>query len=238
MAKVKQSTRKHLARGVEMLYEDDALVVINKPAGLLTVATPTEKVKTAHAVVTDYIRKGSAKSRKQVFTVHRLDQWTSGVLIFAKSQEIKDALQARWKETEKKYTAVVYGRMTPREGVIRSYLAENERFVVYSTKDKVKGKLAETGYKVVKENEELSLLEISLLTGRKNQIRVQMADRGHPVVGDRKYGREKDNYRRLALHSKSIVFKHPVSNETVAIEAAEPGYFKELMAGKSSTLKR
>lgn len=238
MAKEKQSTRKHLARGVEMLYEDDALVVVNKPAGLLTVATPTEKVKTAHAVMTDYIRKGSAKSRKQVFTVHRLDQWTSGVLIFAKSQEIKDALQAQWKETQKKYAAVVYGQMTPKEGVITSYLAENERFVVYVTKDKAKGKLAQTGYKVVRENAEMSLLEISLLTGRKNQIRVQMADQGHPVVGDRKYGNEKDNCRRLALHSQSICFRHPVSGEPVSVEAAVPAYFKELMAGKSSALRR
>ncbi len=231
MAKTKQSTRKHLPRGVEMLYEDNDIVVVDKPAGLLTVGTPTEKINTAHAVLTDYIRKGSSKSRKRVFTVHRLDQWTSGVLVFAKSQDIKDRLQERWKDTEKKYVAVVHGRLTPQEGVITSYLAENKAFVVYST-TAAKGKLAQTGYKVLREAAQFRLLEIALLTGRKNQIRVQMADKGHPVVGDRKYGKNKDGYRRLALHSKSISFKHPVSGERLTVEAPVPAYFKELMAQK------
>jgi tRNA pseudouridine32 synthase/23S rRNA pseudouridine746 synthase/23S rRNA pseudouridine1911/1915/1917 synthase len=216
MVNRKQSTRQHLSRGIEMLYEDEALLAVDKPAGLLTVSTPTEKVKTAQAVLTEYIRKGSAKSRKQIFTVHRLDQW---------------------KDTEKTYVTVVYGHLSPKEGVISSYLAENARFVVYSTTDAKKGKLAQTGYKVVMENDQFSLLEIALLTGRKNQIRVQMADKGHPVVGDRKYGKEKDSYRRLALHSKSVRFSHPVSGEPVAVEAPVPAYFKELMAGKSSTLR-
>ncbi len=237
MVNRKQSTRKHLSRGVELLYEDEALLAVDKPAGLLTVSTPTEKVKTAQAVLTEYIRKGSAKSRKQIFTVHRLDQWTSGVLIFAKSQDIKDRLQEQWKDTEKTYVTVVYGHLSPKEGVITSYLAENARFVVYSTTDAKKGKLAQTGYKVVMENEQFSLLEINLLTGRKNQIRVQMADKGHPVVGDRKYGKEKDSYRQLALHAKSVRFSHPVSGEPVTVEAPVPAYFRDLMAGKSSTLR-
>ena len=237
MNKTIQPPRRHLPRGVEILYEDDDILAVDKPAGLLTVGTPTEKTKTALAILTDYVRKGNPKSRRQIFTVHRLDQWTSGVLIFAKSQDIKDRLQDRWKDIEKKYVAVVYGRLSPKEGIITSYLAENKAFVVYSTTDAAKGKLAQTAYKVLSDNAEFSLLEIKLLTGRKNQIRVQMADKGHPVLGDRKYGKKEDEFRRLALHSKSIVFKHPLSGETITIEAPVPIYFKELMAKKTSTLK-
>jgi RluA family pseudouridine synthase len=238
MVNRKPSARKHPSRGVEILYEDDDLLAVDKPAGLLTVSTPTEKVKTVQAVLTDYLRKGSLKSRKRVFTVHRLDQWTSGVLLFAKSEAVKDRLQEQWPDTEKTYLTVVHGRMTPAEGVITSYLAENARFVVYSTTDATKGKLAKTGYKTVMENDRFSLLEIDLLTGRKNQIRVQMADAGHPVAGDRKYGNAGDGCRRLALHSKSIRFSHPVSGEPVAVEAPVPAYFRELMAGKRSTMRR
>jgi RluA family pseudouridine synthase len=232
-----RSPRKHLPRGLEILYEDDDLLAVDKPAGLLTVEMPFEKTRTAHAVLTDYIRKGSSKSRKQIFPVHRLDQWTSGVLLFAKSQDIKDRLQAQWKDIEKKYMAVVHGRLTPKEGVITSYLAENRFLVVYSTKDAAKGKLAQTKYKVLAENANFSLLEITLLTGRKNQIRVHMADKGHPLAGDRKYGKKTDNFRRLALHSRSICFKHPVRGEPLTVEAPVPAYFKELMAGKSSAVK-
>lgn len=225
-----------LPRGIELLYEDDVMLVINKPAGLLTVPTPAEKVKTALGVLIDYVRKGNRKSRKQVFTVHRLDQWTSGVLLFAKSPEIREQLQEQWTQTQKKYAAVVHGRMTPKEGVITSYLAENQQFVVYSTKDKTKGKLAQTAYQVVREAEQMSLLEITLLTGRKNQIRIHMAEKGNPVAGDRKYGRN-DGCRRLALHARSISFTHPVSGEVMTFEAPVPAYFKELMAGKKSAMR-
>jgi RluA family pseudouridine synthase len=237
MANTKPPARRHPPRGVELIYEDDDLLVVDKPAGLLTVPTATEKVKTAHAAVTEYIRKGSGKSRRQMFTVHRLDQWTSGVLIFAKSQDIKDRLQSQWADTEKIYAAIVHGTPVPPEGVITSYLVENERFVMYSTPDPTKGKLAKTGYKVVKSNALMSLLKIDLLTGRKNQIRIQMAEKGHPVVGDRKYGKDRDNCRRLALHSESIRFAHPVGGQSILVQAPVPLYFKELMAGKSSTLR-
>ena len=121
----------------------------------------------------------------EIFVVHRLDQWTSGVLIFAKSEAVKSHLQAQWKDTEKTYIAVVHGHLAQKEGTITSYLAENKAYMVYSTTDVTKGKLAHTAYKVLKETKQFSLLEIDLLTGRKNQIRVHMADKGHPIVGDR-----------------------------------------------------
>lgn len=228
MLKKKHSSINHLPRGLEILYEDRDIIVIDKPAGLLTVGTPTNKFKTASYILSEYVRKGCLKSRNRIFVVHRLDQWTSGVLIFAKSEEVKLYLQDQWKDTKKKYVTVVYGHFAQKEGIITSYLAENKAYVVYSTTDAAKGKLAHTEYKVLKETKQFSLLEINLLTGRKNQIRVHMADKGHPIVGDRKYG-TKDGYSRLALHSKWISFNHPISGQQMSFEAKVPDYFNTLV---------
>jgi RluA family pseudouridine synthase len=236
MLKKKRSTNKHLPKNLKILYEDRDLLVVYKPAGLLSVATATNKTRTAYYFLTDYVRKGCPKSRNRLFTVHRLDQWTSGVLVFAKSEEIKLRLQAQWKETEKKYLAVVHGRLHQKKGVISSFLAENKAFVVYSTHDPAKGKLSRTAYKVLKETARFSLLEITLLTGRKNQIRVHLADKGHPVVGDRKYGKAADEFRRLALHSKSISFKHPATGRRLTFETKLPTYFRHLLADKPGGL--
>jgi tRNA pseudouridine32 synthase/23S rRNA pseudouridine746 synthase/23S rRNA pseudouridine1911/1915/1917 synthase len=228
--------KRHLPKGLEIIYEDGDMLVVDKPAGLLTVGTSTNKTRTAYYYLTDYVRKGSLKSRKRIFTVHRLDQWTSGVLIFAKSPVVKQRLQAQWKDTEKKYIAVVHGHLAQKEGIISSYLAENKAYTVYSTTDAAKGKLAHTAYKVLKETGQFSLLEVNLLTGRKNQIRVHMADKGHPVVGDRKYGKDKDGYRRLALHSRSISFEHPTSGEQMTFKTKVPYYFNKLMDNSSDRL--
>lgn len=230
MPSKKCSTCRRLPRGLEILYEDKDILVVDKPAGLLTVGTPTNKLKTVQYILTDYVRKGCLKSRNRLFIVHRLDQWTSGVLIFAKSEEVKQRLQAQWKEVAKKYLAVVHGRPAKKEDTITSYLAENKAYVVYSTTDATKGKLAHTAYKVLKQTRLFSLLEVNLLTGRKNQIRVHLADRGHPIVGDRKYGEPGDVRKRLALHAKSISFRHPVSGRRMTFEPRVPAYFAELMA--------
>ena len=226
MPKKKQPNRKYLPKNMEILYEDKDILVINKPAGLLTVRTATTKLKTAHYILTDYVRKGSLKSRKRIFTVHRLDQWTSGVLIFAKTEDAKDRLQDNWKQTQKTYVAVVYGQLKPKQGIITSYLYETRNYVVRSTTDKAKGKLAKTAYKVLKEGGEFSIVELDLLTGRKNQIRVHLADKGNPIVGDRKYGKDKNTYKRLALHTKSISFTHPTTRKPMTFEAKLPSYFK------------
>ncbi len=237
MPKRKRSTNRHLPRGLEILYEDKDILVVGKPAGLLTVATETNKSRTACHILTDYVRKGCLKSRNRIFIVHRLDQWTSGVLIFAKSEEVKLRLQAQWKDTEKKYVAVVYGRLAKKEDSITSYLAQNKAYVVYSTTDATKGKLAHTAYKVLKETKQFSLLEISLLTGRKNQIRVHMADKGHPIVGDRKYGKPGDVHKRLALHSKSISFKHPATGKQMTFETRTPAYFNKLIDSNADLVR-
>ncbi|MHC4553485.1 MAG: RluA family pseudouridine synthase [Planctomycetota bacterium] len=228
MAKKKKS-RNRLPRGMDVLYEDRDLLVVNKPAGLLTVKTATQKTQTAFAFMTDYVKKGQAKSRNQVYVVHRLDQWTSGVLLFAKSGQVKECLKARWDETKKTYLAVVHGQLKAKEGTITSYLAEGAHHAIYSTTDKNQGKLSHTAYKVLKETARLSLLEIDLLTGRKNQIRVHLADQGHPIVGDRKYGKKTDTVDRLLLHARAICFPHPTRDEIITAEAEVPDCFRKLV---------
>ncbi len=224
---------KHAARGMpkglEILYEDDDLLVVNKPAGLLAVGTPSQRTRTAYYLLTDYVRKGNPKSRNRIFIVHRLDQWTSGVLLFARSEEVKERLQDDWGHVRKTYAAVVHGHPAQKSGTITSYLAENKGLKVYSTDDPKKGKLSKTAYKVIKETRRLSLLEIDLLTGRKNQIRVHLADLGHPIVGDRKYGYPHDGYRRLALHARSIRFEHPTTNKPMSFDVRMPGYLRQLL---------
>jgi tRNA pseudouridine32 synthase/23S rRNA pseudouridine746 synthase/23S rRNA pseudouridine1911/1915/1917 synthase len=234
MPKKGHSAARHLPRGLDILYEDEDILVVDKPAGLLTIATDNNKTRTAYYMLTDYIRRGQAKSRNRIFIVHRLDQFTSGVLVFAKNDEAKFRLQSQWKDTEKKYIAVVYGRLNKKEDVITSYLAESSAFVVYATRDTKKGKLAQTAYKVLKETDRFSLLEINLLTGRKNQIRVHFADINHPVVGDRKYGKPKDPYRRLALHAQSLSFNHPATGKPMSFDSKIPHYFNELLASVQS----
>lgn len=228
MTNRKRSTNRRRPRGIEILYEDNEILVIDKPSGLLTVETKGDKIKTAHHALTNYVRKGCAKSRKQIFVVHRLDRDTSGVLIFAKTHHAYTTLQDNWKNTKKIYLAVVHGKLSKKKDTITSYLAENKAQFMYSTSDSKIGKLSHTCYKVVKETKAFSLLEINLLTGRKNQIRVHLADRGHPIVGDIKYGICAKGNRRLALHARSISFEHPTSGKKLSFETKTPVYIEKL----------
>ena len=220
--------RRHL-KGLTILHEDREILVVDKPASLLTIGTDKEKTRTAFFILTDYVRKGNAKSRNRVWIVHRLDQDTSGVLVFATSEEARNYLQEHWEETEKTYLAIVHGRLAKKEDTITSFLAENSAHVVYSTPDARKGKLSRTAYRVIKETDRFSLLKVSLLTGRKNQIRVHLAERGHAVVGDRKYGKGERGFRRLALHARSISFRHPFNRRTFTFEASVPKEFETLV---------
>lgn len=229
MTKNKSPRTKHQPRGLDLLYEDDDVVVVNKPCGLLTMGTDRDKSRTAHTILNEYVRKGNSKSRNRIYIVHRLDRDTSGVLIFAKSEKVKLQLQEQWQDTEKRYLTVVYGALSPKEGTISSYLAENSAYSVYSTPDSTKGKLSHTAYKVLKETKGFSLLEIHLLTGRKHQIRVHLSERGHPVVGDKKYGKAGDGYNCLALHAKSLSCTHPVSGKQLFFETPVPEYFTRLV---------
>jgi len=191
--------------------------------------TDKEKSRTAYFILTDHVRKGCAKSKNRIFIVHRLDRDTSGILLFAKSHEAKVTLQSQWEETKKKYLAVVHGQCEKNSETISTYLAENKAHRVYSTTDTTKGKLSRTAYTVLKETKDFTLLEVDLLTGRKHQIRVHLADIGHPVVGDKRYGKGIKAHQRLALHAKSITFRHPFTGEQLTFEAKVPGYFAKLI---------
>jgi len=226
MNKMKPIPYRHRPKGLTILYEDRDIIVIDKSAGLLTVKATYEREKTAHHILTTYIRKGSFAQQKELFVVHRLDRDTSGVLVFAKSFEAKENLKLQWKNVKKKYLAVVHGILTEKSGTITSYLAENEDYEVSSVKDPRKGELAKTRYKVLKEAKKFSLLEIELLTGKKNQIRVHFSEKGHPLVGDDKYGKKGEPKSRLALHSHYLTFKHPHSGKELTFEAEVPVFFK------------
>jgi tRNA pseudouridine32 synthase/23S rRNA pseudouridine746 synthase/23S rRNA pseudouridine1911/1915/1917 synthase len=229
MQTIKTPTSKHHPKGVTLLFEDADIIVVDKPCGLLTMGTERDKSRTVHSILNDYVRKGNPKSRNRVYIVHRLDRDTSGVLLFAKSEQAKMFLQSDWENTTKIYLTVVFGHLALPEGTISSYLAENAAFTVYSTPDPTKGKLSQTAYTLVKEQKGLSLLRIHLLTGRKHQIRVHFAEKGHPVVGDRKYAKSHASYPNLALHAASISFTHPVSGAKLHFETKIPQLFTRLV---------
>lgn len=222
-------SKKHQPRGLSILYEDRDILVVDKVCGLLTIGTEREKEQTAYFLLTDYVKKGNERSRSRIFIVHRLDRDTSGILIFAKSEQAKNFLQDNWKEFEKKYYAVVHGQLQKKEGEIESYLVENKVYRVYSVRDPEKGKYSKTGYSVIQESEKFSLLEINLFTGRKNQIRVHLSDLGHPVAGDKIYGVADKGMKRLALHSFSLTIRHPFTNKEMNFSTGIPFYFKSLV---------
>jgi RluA family pseudouridine synthase len=212
-----------------ILHEDKDILVVVKPPGLLSIGTDREKSKTAHYLLNDYVRKGDPKSRNRVYVVHRLDQDTSGILLFAKSEKAKKFLQENLKKTDKHYLAIVHGHLAPKEGQISTYLVENAAQKVYSTPDPAKGKLSHTEYKVLKETKRFSLVDIHLLTGRKHQVRVHFAGKGHPVAGDRKYGTRGPVSKRLALHARSISFVHPFNGRQMTFDTGMPEDFVRLL---------
>lgn len=228
MSKPFRSLSRHLPPGLAIIHEDRDILVVDKPAGMLTMATDTEKVRTAYYALTEYVRKGNAKSPHRIFIVHRLDRETSGVVLFAKTAAAKKTLQENWEKTTKLYSAVVHGRMDKEEGLVISNLVESGVHKVFVSREPGQGLLARTAWRVVREKGEYSLLELTLLTGRKHQIRVQMAQLDHPVAGDRKYG-VKDSFPRLALHARSLTIAHPFSGEIMTFEAAVPGVFARLV---------
>lgn len=212
-------------------YEDDWLLAIEKPAGLLSVGSDKERERTAYRMVLDHQR--ARDEQAQLHVVHRLDQDTSGLMLFAKDREVKEKLQENWERVveERGYIAVVSGTPKEREGVLRSFLKETKTHLVYSTGDP-RGKEAITEYRVKKSENGYSLLELYLHTGRKNQIRVHMKELGCPVVGDRKYGGEKSPIGRLCLHASRLTFIHPVTGETIVLTSRKPRDFNRLFREK------
>lgn len=208
-----------------ILYEDDDLLVVDKPAGLLTVATEKEKNKTAYRMASDYLKGRGQK----VFIVHRLDKDTSGVLIFAKSENVKRAWQDNWDVLVQRraYLALVEGVPKVPEGMIRSYLKETQTHLVYSVEHPGPGaKEAITSYRLLARKGELSLLEVELATGRKNQIRVHMKELGCPVTGDKKYGAKLDSLGRLGLHACEVRAVDPFTKKLMTFTAPAPKGFR------------
>jgi RluA family pseudouridine synthase len=229
---------RHLPCGITILFEDADLIVIDKPSGILSVPSSRESGVSALEVLENFIRKGQARSRKELFAVHRLDKFTSGVLIFAKSLAMRERMHDDWAGlTHKTYLAVVRGHMKELSGRVTSYLAETEQLVVYSTSDASIGKLAVTDWRVLREVPGFSLLEIGLQTGRKNQIRVHMADLGHPIVGDRKYGGGGQGRERLALHAWKIAFRHPRDGRPMEFTSSVPADIGRLVNSGSQGIR-
>ncbi|MBQ6985016.1 MAG: RluA family pseudouridine synthase [Paludibacteraceae bacterium] len=228
---------------LRIVYEDDDLIVVNKQPGLLTVAaTPGSSETTAYSILRAYVKKQNA--RAGVYVVHRLDRETSGLLVFARSQEMQHYMREYWRELvqERTYIALAEGVLNPREGKITTWLTEDKRnAVVYSSPVDDGGDIAITNYKTLRvspfseasplTNKQYSLVELHLETGRTNQIRVHLASKGCPVVGDRKYGHgnESSPIDRLCLHAKVLSFIHPVTEKTVRFESPVPKEFNRVL---------
>ena len=211
-----------------LLYEDRHLIVVNKPAKLLSVATDREKTRTAYHMVTDYVKSKRVDDR--IFVLHRLDRDTSGVLMFARDPETKELFQSRWNEiiTRRGYLAVVEGVPRPDRDTIRSYLVETDTHLSFSGQPGKGAKEAVTSYQVVKSGGGYSLLDISIETGRKNQIRVHMKELGHPVAGDKQYGARTNPIGRLCLHANELSFTHPATGEQITFKAKMPRDFNRV----------
>ena len=211
-----------LPPGMKIVFEDASLLVIEKPENLLSMASATERDKTAYAFLTDYVRRGNPQGSERVWIVHRLDRETSGVMVFARTEAAKCALQAHWDKTEKRYLAVVEGHPPADHGVLQSHLDESGPFKVYSAPPGERTRRAVTHYRVVKRMAARALVELTPTTGRRNQLRVHLADVGCPIVGDRKYGARTNPARRLGLHAGSLQFTHPLSGARLQFESPLP----------------
>ena len=223
---IKKKTRSNLP----IIFEDNDIIVINKPSKLLSVPSDNEKGSTAFRMVNDYLQQKDKHNR--AFIVHRLDEDTSGVLMFAKNDKMARALTDgdNWNNLVKKrgYYAIVEGTLDKKEGTIRSYLKKNSQNMMYSSNKKGDGQLAITNYKIIEENGQYSLADVDIKTGRKNQIRVHFGDLGHFIIGDDKYGEPSNPIKRLGLHAYELDIIHPFNNKLLKFKAPMPKEFLSL----------
>jgi 23S rRNA pseudouridine1911/1915/1917 synthase len=220
-AVVRAHDRIPFPKGLGLVYQDAAIVVVDKPARLLTMATERERERTAYHLLWDYL--AAQRPRARPFIVHRLDRETSGLLVFAKSSEAKERLQAQFeaRSVERIYVALVRGHVRRESATLESRLAEDRSLRVHPTVGP-EGKTAITTYRVLSRGQDTTRLELSLGTGRRRQIRVQLAAIGHPIVGDREHGGPGGQFRRLCLHATRLGFVHPVSGKAMRFESAAP----------------
>lgn len=216
---------------LDIIYEDDEIIAINKPSGLLSIESDNEKTNTAYRLLTDYVQQKDKKAR--VFVVHRIDKDTSGVLIVAKNEKIKNLLQKKWQDIviKREYIAICEGVFKEKKGTVKSYLKSNTNNLMYSSNDK-SGQFSVTHYNVLKDNGKYSMVDVCIDSGRKNQIRVHMGDLNHKVVGDEKYGPVSNPLNRLGLHAYVLEFTHPINNKKMKFKAKIPSSFDSLFAKK------
>lgn len=208
---------------IRIRHEDEHLIVIEKPSGLLSIASASEPDRTAYALLTDHVRRGDRRSRERVWIVHRLDRETSGLMVFARSEAAKRTLQDNWDRAEKKYLAVVEGAPPRESGTFEFWLDESNPLKVYTGPEGPATRRAITHYRTVKKGRTTTLVELTLETGRRHQIRVQLAEAGCPIVGDGKYGAESNPLKRIALHATSLRFRHPAGGEILHFHSPLPG---------------
>lgn len=220
-----EQRKKIIRHGIPILYEDQDFVIIDKPKGLLSVATAFEKGETLHAIL-----KAHYHPRK-VFVVHRLDQDTSGVMVFALNQAAHDKLKGLFEmhAIERSYTAIVEGQLSIPSGTWQSYQYEDSQYMVHETEDKTQGRLAITHFKKIASSKRYTCLQLQLETGRKNQIRVHCQSAGHSVVGDKKYGAQSNPLKRLCLHAHLLAFQHPFTKKNLRFESPIPEEFYQLV---------
>lgn len=221
--------RRFYHRRLQMVYEDDYIIVVNKGYGLLSMGTDRIKDGTAYSILREYVKWSNPANK--LFIIHRLDRDTSGLMMFAKTERAKDEMQHNWNNMvlNRQYLAVVDGQPENTEGTIRSYLAENSQHEVYSTDNPEAGQLAVTRYRVMKSRNGRTLMAVELDTGRKNQIRVHMKELGNPISGDRRYGGKPNSIHRLALHAQTLRFIHPVTRQEMNFTTPIPASFQSLV---------
>lgn len=215
--------------GIKIMYEDKDLIVINKEEGLLSIATENGTEDTAYSLLSKYLKAQHYSNR--IFVVHRLDRDTSGVMMYAKSQQVQELLQEAWNTnvTERTYLAIVHGVPVKEKDTISSYLRESKAYKIHSSKDFIPGsEKAITHYETLMSKDNYSLIKVNLETGKKNQIRVHMQDIGHPIIGDKKYGSELNPIKRLGLHAWVLAFTHPITKKEMRFQTELPGKFRRI----------
>lgn len=223
-----------LPRNLRIVYEDDAIIVIDKPADMLSIASQAERETTAYIHLTDYVRRGSPFSRERIWIVHRLDRETSGLMVFARTEEAKQTLQSEWENVEKHYYAVVVGRPKADSGELHSHLDERNPFIVYSVPQSDYTREAITRYRFISSGTRYSLVKLELETGRRHQIRVQLTEIGCPIIGDAKYGSGDNPVNRLGLHATYLRIPHPVSGKSLEFHSPLPPVLARLFPDETA----
>lgn len=222
---VVEINKKKANNNINIIYEDNDIIVIDKPSKILTISNKNEKVNTLYRMVSDYLKK----EHKKVFIIHRLDFDTSGIIMFAKSQRVQKLYQDNWNDLAKirEYTAIVDG-ITANKGHIESYLKQTKTLLVYSSKNK-DGLFAITDYEKIGGNSKYSMLKILISTGRRNQIRCHMADIGHPILGDYRYKCKINPIDRLCLHANRLEIINPITKELMVFNSNIPKEFNSII---------